>query len=90
MISPFDVDDAVAETRPAVRELGFKAIFLRPNSVNGRNRHDPYYEPLWSELEALEVPLGFHEDEVTRPVMKATLVEALKEREKIRRAGWFS
>jgi len=61
MISPFDVDDAVAETRPAVRELGFKAIFLRPNSVNGRNWHDPYYEPLWSELEALEVPLGFHE-----------------------------
>ena len=25
-----------------------------------------------------------------RPVMKATLVKALKEREKIRRAGWFS
>ncbi len=61
MISPFDVDDAVAETRRAVRDLGFRAIFLRPNSVNGRNWHDPYYEPLWSELEALEVPLGFHE-----------------------------
>jgi len=28
-------------------------------------------------------------DEVTRPVMKETLTKALREREKIRRAGWF-
>ena len=34
--------------------------------------------------------LEVRRDEVTRPVMKATLLEALKEREKIRRAGWFS
>src|SRR5437762_624780 len=61
MISPFDVDDAVAEARRCVREFGFRAMFLRPNEVNGRNWHDPYYEPLWAELEELEVPLGFHE-----------------------------
>ena len=61
MISPFDVDDAVAETRRCVRELGFRGVFLRPNEVNGRNWHDPYYEPLWAALEELEVPLGFHE-----------------------------
>src|ERR671934_1329184 len=61
MISPFDVDDAVAEARRCVREFGFRAMFLRPNPVNGRNWHDPYYEPLWAELEALDVPLGFHE-----------------------------
>lgn len=61
MISPFDVDDAVAEARRCVKDLGFKGIFLRPNPVNARNWHDPYYEPLWSELEALDVPLGFHE-----------------------------
>jgi len=29
-------------------------------------------------------------DPITRPLMKATLLDALKEREKIRRAGWFS
>ena len=34
--------------------------------------------------------LEVRRDPITRPVMKATLVEALKEREKIRRAGWFS
>ena len=61
MISPFDIDDAVAETRRSVKELGFRGIFLRPNVVGGRNWHDPYYEPLWAELEALDVPLGFHE-----------------------------
>jgi predicted TIM-barrel fold metal-dependent hydrolase len=61
MISPFDVNDAVAEARRCVRQLGFRAMFLRPNEVNGRNWHDPYYEPLWRELEELETPLGFHE-----------------------------
>ncbi|HXJ77594.1 MAG TPA: amidohydrolase family protein [Candidatus Methylomirabilis sp.] len=61
MISPFRIDDAVAETRRCVRELGFRGVFLRPNEVNDRNWHDPYYEPLWAALEELQVPLGFHE-----------------------------
>src|SRR5712691_854793 len=61
MISPFDVQDAVAETRRCVTELGFRGVFLRPNEVNGHNWHDLSYEPLWSVLEELEVPLGFHE-----------------------------
>jgi predicted TIM-barrel fold metal-dependent hydrolase len=61
MISPFHIDDAVAETQRCVNELGFRAIFLRANIVNGRNWHDPFYEPLWSALESLDVPLGFHE-----------------------------
>jgi hypothetical protein len=51
----------VVEMRRCVTELGFRGVFLRPNEVMGRNGHDPYYEPLWSVLEALEVPLGFHE-----------------------------
>src|SRR5712692_6349159 len=61
MVSPFEVDDAVAETRRAVKELGFRGIFLRANVVTGRNWYDPYYGPLWSTLEELDVPLGFHE-----------------------------
>jgi len=61
MISPFDIDDAVAETERCVRELGFRGVFLRANVVNGRNWHDPYYDPLWSTLERLDVPVGFHE-----------------------------
>jgi uncharacterized protein len=61
MISPFDIDDAVGETERCVRDLGFRGVFLRANVVNGRNWHDPYYEPLWSTLERLDVPIGFHE-----------------------------
>ncbi len=61
MVSPFEVENAVSEVRRSVQELGFKAIFLRPNIVNGRNWHDLYYDPLWAEIEGLGVPLGFHE-----------------------------
>ena len=61
MVPPHDVEGAALEARRAVRELGFKAVFLRPNHVNGRLWSDPYYDPLWSELEDLGVPVGFHE-----------------------------
>ena len=65
MISPFDIDEAVVETKRCVKELGFRAIFMRSNITNGRNWHDDYYEPLWSLLEELEIPLGFHESSST-------------------------
>ena len=61
MVSPFDMKDAVAEARRCAEELGFRAVFLRPNEFEGRNWHDPFYEPLWTALEELEMPLGFHE-----------------------------
>ena len=61
MVSPFDVGSAVEEARRSVKEMGFKAVFTRPNVVNGRNWYDRYYDPLWAEIEDLNVPLGFHE-----------------------------
>jgi predicted TIM-barrel fold metal-dependent hydrolase len=61
MISVFDIDDAVAESQRVVNDLGFRAVFLRANLVNGRSWHDPYYEPLWEALEDLGIPVGFHE-----------------------------
>jgi uncharacterized protein len=65
MISPFDMQSAVAETTRCVNELGFRGIFLRANVVNGRNWHDRYYDPLWSACEQLGVPVGFHESGVS-------------------------
>ena len=61
MVSVYDIAHAVEETYRSVEELGFKAIFIRSNVVNGKPWHDPYYEPLWDALEKLGVPLGFHE-----------------------------
>jgi predicted TIM-barrel fold metal-dependent hydrolase len=65
MLSPFDVGLAVEEARRA-RGLGFRAVFLRPNIVHGRNWHDPELDPLWSALEELDLPVGFHEGSGTR------------------------
>ncbi len=61
MISPFDVEDAVTEVERAVHELGFKSIFMRSNQMTDKTWHDPYYDPLWSVLEELDIPIGFHE-----------------------------
>jgi predicted TIM-barrel fold metal-dependent hydrolase len=61
MIPPHDIDGAIHEARRAVHELGFKTVFVRPNLVHGRNWHDTYYDPLWTEIEKLGVPLSFHE-----------------------------
>jgi predicted TIM-barrel fold metal-dependent hydrolase len=61
MISVYDISDAIEETHRVVEDLGFRAVFLRSNVVNGKNWHDPYYEPLWSTLEQLNIPVGFHE-----------------------------
>ena len=61
MVSVYDIGHAVEETHRVVEELGFKAIFLRSNIVNGKPWHDRYYDPLWKALETLDIPLGFHE-----------------------------
>ena len=61
MVSPFDVDDAVAEVERAVKELGFRAVFMRSNQMTDKPWHDPYYDPLWSALEEHDIAIGFHE-----------------------------
>jgi predicted TIM-barrel fold metal-dependent hydrolase len=61
MLSPYRVEDAVEEARRCVQDLGFKSVFLRPNEVNNRNWHDPYYDPLWKAIVELDTRLGFHE-----------------------------
>ena len=70
-VSPHDIELAVAETRRAVLDLGFRAIYLRSNIVNGRNWHDPYYDPLWAECQSLGVPVCFH-GAANPPYMAAT------------------
>ena len=59
-IAMHDVGMAVAEARRTVNELGAVAVIGTPNPVNGQHLHDAACEPLWSELERLNVPIGFH------------------------------
>jgi predicted TIM-barrel fold metal-dependent hydrolase len=61
MVSPFDVDDAIAEAKRCMTELGFRGIFMRANLMTDRTWHDPYYDPLWATLVEFDVPVGFHE-----------------------------
>jgi predicted TIM-barrel fold metal-dependent hydrolase len=56
-----DIKAAVEETRRAILELKFKAIFMRPNPVKGRTLDDPYYDPLYKTIQELGVPLMVHE-----------------------------
>ena len=56
-----DVQAAIYEARRVILELGFKAIFMRPNPVKGRTIDDPYYDPLYEVIQELGVPLMLHE-----------------------------
>lgn len=60
MLSPYDVDLAIAEAR-RVSKMDFRAVFMRSNMVTAKPWHDASFDPLWSVLEELDLPLGFHE-----------------------------
>jgi predicted TIM-barrel fold metal-dependent hydrolase len=59
-IAMHDVSAAVEESRRCVKELGAVAVIGSPNPVNDQHLHDEACEPLWSALEQLDVPIGFH------------------------------
>lgn len=57
-----DIGASIREARRAVVELGFTAVFLRPNPPRaGLYWHQPVFDPLWEAIQALGVPVGFHE-----------------------------
>jgi uncharacterized protein len=67
-----DVDEAVREMRRVVKELGYKAVFVRPNPFNGRRLNDPAYDPFWREAQELDVAVAVHGSFGTRmPTMGA-------------------
>lgn len=52
---------------------------------------DTRWQHPWLRIQRLiRSILEVRRDEITRPVMKATLRDAIREREKIRRAGWIN
>ncbi len=60
MISLHDVTEGIKEAQRTVAELGFVGVFARPEPLRSLPWHSRYYDTLWSALEELGVPLGFH------------------------------
>lgn len=58
---PIDVEPACEEAARAVTKLGARAIWMRPNIMQGRFWWDRSYDKLWATLQDLDVPLVFHE-----------------------------
>ena len=59
---PFqDVDLAIAEMRRCARDLGFPAVFLRPNQyVPGRQFYDSHFDRFWAKAQDLDCAIGLH------------------------------
>ena len=59
MVAVQDVEASAGEARRAVDELGFKAVFLRPNPpARGVYFHHRSFDPLWAEIQRLGVGGG--------------------------------
>lgn len=61
MVPVQDPTAAAAEVRRAHDELGFPALFVRPNPCCGRSLSDPAYEPIWEAAEETGTAVGVHE-----------------------------
>jgi predicted TIM-barrel fold metal-dependent hydrolase len=54
-------DDALAEARRCVEDLGFKGVWRRPEAFEGAPPvHDEDFDPLWSYLEECGAPIAIH------------------------------
>lgn len=60
MVPAPNIPAAVAETRRAAEEYGFKAIFLTADIYDQRGWDDSFYYPLWEECQRLGLVVGFH------------------------------
>jgi len=61
MIPVVEVHAAVDELEFAVRELGHRVAFLRPNPWRGRRLYDRDWDPFWAAAQDMNVGIGIHE-----------------------------
>ncbi|HUO05193.1 MAG TPA: amidohydrolase family protein [Candidatus Binataceae bacterium] len=54
-----DVPSALEELRRCLK-LGFKGIFLAPETIGGRRFSHPDFDPIWRECEAAGIPACLH------------------------------
>jgi uncharacterized protein len=55
-----DMDLALAELRRVAKNKSFRGAFIRPMFVRDSYFTNPYYDPLWAELEALGLVAAVH------------------------------
>jgi hypothetical protein len=55
-----DMDLALAELRRAAGNASFRGVFIRPMFVRDGYLTDPYYDPLWAEIEQLGLVAAVH------------------------------
>jgi len=60
MLPLHDPSEAVKEAQRAVGSLGFVGVFARPEPLRNLPWHSRYFDSVWSCLEELAVPIGFH------------------------------
>jgi uncharacterized protein len=60
LITLHDVNLAITEARRVVKEQGHVGLCMIPQPVNGRHVQDEYFDPLWTAIEDLGVPVCFH------------------------------
>ena len=60
MLPLHDPTEAVKEAQRAVGKLGFIGVFARPEPLRNLPWHSRYFDTVWSALEELGVPIGFH------------------------------
>jgi len=54
-----DVEEAVRELKRCIA-LGFKGLFVPPETVDGRRPGDPHFDPIWALCEEAGLPGCFH------------------------------
>jgi predicted TIM-barrel fold metal-dependent hydrolase len=59
-LPPHDPMLAAQEARRCVEELGAAALAMSKGAIQGHLFSDPFFDPLWEELNRLGVPLGLH------------------------------
>jgi predicted TIM-barrel fold metal-dependent hydrolase len=60
MIPLQNMDYALDELRRAAKIRCFRGAFIRPMFIEGHYFTHPYYDPLWAELESLEITAAVH------------------------------
>src|SRR3546814_3821118 len=59
LIPMLSIDGALADIE-RIQKLGLKVGEVRPNPVMGRPLHDPYFYPVWDDVQESGLALGVH------------------------------